>query len=106
MTNNKLCGLLGLAMKAGKIVFGTEACITDINKKKVKLLLIAKDAAERTKTNFRNICEENNIPIYEILQIEDISRAIGKDNKAVIGIKDINFSKAMLEMINGGEIIG
>lgn len=106
MTNNKLCGLLGLATKAGKVVFGTEACITDINKKKVKILLIAEDAAERTKTNFKRICEENNIPVYEILQIEDLSKAIGKENKAVIGIKDVNFSNAILKIINGGEVIG
>lgn len=106
MTNNKLCGLLGLATRAGKIVFGTEACIADINKKKIKLLIIATDAAERTKTNFKRICEENKIPVYEILQIENLSKAIGKDNKAVVGIKDVNFSNAILKIINGGEVIG
>jgi len=93
-------------MKAGKIVFGTEACTTDINKEKIKLLIIAKDASDRTKKNFRYICEQKGIPIYEILHIKDISQSIGKDNKAVIGIKDINFSKAIMEIINGGEIIG
>lgn len=106
MIKDKICGLLGLAMKAGKIVFGTEACITDIEKGKVKLLMLAKDSAERTKNNFQRICDEKEIPIFEILQIEELSKAIGKENKAVVGIKDIGFSKEIMKTINGGEIIG
>ena len=38
-----------------------------IEKKKIKLIIIARDAAERTKMNFRNICNKNKIPIFEIL---------------------------------------
>lgn len=106
MTKNKVSGLLGLATKAGKIVFGTEACIADIHKKKIKLLIVAEDAAERTKVKFEKICKENGIPVFEILQIEELSKAIGKENKAVVGIKDINFSNAILKLIDGGDVIG
>ena len=35
MINNKICGLLGLATRAGKTVFGTEACMQAIEKKKI-----------------------------------------------------------------------
>ena len=34
-------------MKAGKIVFGTESTIDMINKNKVKLIILAKDTAQR-----------------------------------------------------------
>ena len=47
MENNKIYGLLGLSMKAGKIVFGTESTIDMINKNKVKLIILAKDTAKR-----------------------------------------------------------
>lgn len=107
MTNNeKLCGLLGLATRAGKTVFGTEACMSSIEKKKVKLVIIVKDAADRTKINFKEICNKSNIPIWEGLTIESLSKAIGKSNKAVVGITDVNFSKEMLKIIDGGEVIG
>ena len=56
--------------------------------------------------NFKNICNEKNVPIFEILNIEEISNAIGQSNKAIIGIKDINFSKEIIKIINGGEAIG
>lgn len=107
MTNSeKLCGLLGLATRAGKTVFGTEACISSVEKRKTTFIIIAKDAADRTKQNFKEICKKSNIPIWEGLTIEILSKAIGKSNKAVIGIVDTNFSKEMIKIINGGEVIG
>lgn len=107
MTNSeRLSGLLGLATRAGKIVFGTEACISSIEKNKVKLVIIAEDAADRTKNNFENICKKRGVLIKENMKIEELSKAIGKQNKAVIGITDVNFSNEMLKIINGGEVIG
>ena len=107
MTNKeKICGLLGLATRAGKIVFGTEACKSSIEKKKVQLVIVADDASDRTKTNFKAICNKAKISIWEGLTIESLSKTIGKQNKAVIGITDVNFSKEILKIINGGEVIG
>ena len=106
MINNKICGLLGLARRAGKLSFGTEACKKEIESNKVKLIIIAADAAERTKMSFNKICNSKKIPIFEILNIDEISNAIGQSNKAVIGIRDVNFSKEIIKIINGGEAIG
>lgn len=106
MDNKKICGLLGLATRAGKIVFGTEATLTAINKNKVKLIIISEEAAERTKTNFEQSCKKNNIPMHVLLKTEELSRTIGKENKVVVGITDENFSKEIIKMINGGEVIG
>ena len=106
MINNRVCGLLGLATRAGKTVFGTEACTQAIEKKKIKLLIIATDAAERTKMNFKNICSKSNVPIIEYLSSDELSKSIGQNNKAVVGIKDTNFSNEIIKIINGGEAIG
>ena len=107
MTNKeKLSGLIGLATRAGKTVFGTEACKKELEKNKIKLLIIATDAAERTKMNFVSICNSKKVEWKEYLNVEEISEAIGQTNKAVIGIKDVNFSNEMKKIINGGEAIG
>ena len=37
---------------------------------------------------------------------DELSKAIGKNNKAVIGIKDINLSNEIYKIICGGEAIG
>ena len=106
MIKNKVYGLLGLARRAGKISFGTESSIDTIKSKKAKLVIVANDSSDRTKKNFESICLEKNIPIRIYGTIEELSKSIGQNNKAVIVIKDENFSNEIVKKIDGGEIIG
>lgn len=98
----KLLGMLGLAAKAGKITFGADSCKEAMAKNKVKLIILAQDASERTKTKFTELSNKNNIPIYILASIDELSKSIGKKNKAIVGIIDLNFSKAIEKIINGG----
>lgn len=106
VNNQKICGLLGLATKAGKIVAGTDICLQEIEKKNVKLIILATNAADRTKKTFKQKCKDFNIEIYEGLTIEELSSSIGKPNKAIVGIKDKGFAQAINKIISGGEMIG
>lgn len=104
--SKRLCGLIGLATKAGKTVAGTDACLEQMEKKTVKIILVAENASERTKLKFEQEAQKHKIPIYQVLSIEEISQAMGKNNKAVIGIKETGFSNKMIDIISGGEQIG
>ena len=106
MIDNKILGLIGLAMKAGKISFGADMVEEDIKKHKVKLVIISEEASEHTKNKFLKLSEENNISIIIDDTIGNLSKAIGKSNKAIIGIKDENFAKSIQNKYNGGDIIG
>ena len=99
-------GLLGLTTKAGKLCFGTESCLDMINKKKVKLIIVAENSADRTIENFKEKCMQNDIDFYIYGKKEDISKAIGKPNKTVVGIKDKNLAGAIIKILNGGDVIG
>ena len=39
-------------------------------------------------------------------KIEELSKAIGKSNKAILGIEDINLSREIQKINNGGDVIG
>ncbi len=106
LINKKVYGLLGLTTKAGKLCFGTDSCLDMISKNKVKLIIVSEDSAERTIKNFKEKCEEKSIPFYIFGKKEDISKAIGKLNKTVIGIKDKNLAGAIQKILNGGDVIG
>ena len=93
-------------MKAGKVAFGADNVEENITKRKAKLIIISKESSERTKSKFVKLCEEYNIPIIIDGKIEELSKTIGKNNKAVIGIKDINFANSIKKKYNGGDIIG
>lgn len=104
--NNKIYGLLGLARRAGKISFGTESSIETIEKKKAKLVIVAEDSSDRTKKNFKELCESFKVELRIIGTIELLSQSIGQVNKAVLVVKEENFAKEILKRIDGGEIIG
>ena len=77
-----------------------------MKKKKVKLVLIAQDSSERTKTKFQKLCEENKTECLIIGDIETLSKSIGKVNKAIIGIEEENIAKQIQKINYGGESIG
>ena len=106
MINNKILGLFGLAARARKVCFGADSVEERINKNKVKMLIVAEDASQRTKDKFNKIAKEKNVPIIIKGDIELLSKTIGKSNKAIIGIEDINLSNEIQRINNGGEIIG
>ncbi len=106
MTNKKILGLIGLSARARKVSFGADSVEIQAQKGKLSLLIIAEDASERTKDKFNKISKQYNIPIVIHGKIEELSKAIGKNNKAILGIEDINLSKEIQKINNGGEVIG
>ena len=106
MINKKILGLIGLAAIARKICFGADSVEEKTKKHKVKVLVIAEDASNRTKEKFIKLAEKNNIKFIILSDIENLSKAIGKENKAIIGVEDINLAKEIKKIYDGGDIIG
>ena len=106
MTNNKILGLIGLSARARNIAFGADSVEMEIKKRKIHLIIIATDSSGRTKSKFQKLSEEYNIPIIVVETIENLSKSIGKSNKAIIGIKDINIVNEIQRINNGGDVIG
>lgn len=105
MLINKVYGLLGLCARAGKIVSGMDAVSDEIKRNKIKLLIVAEDASAKTVSNIKYLAEKKKIPIIRIGTMENNSKAIGKENRAIIGIKDKNIADG-IKKICGGEAFG
>ena len=106
MKNSKILGLIGLAARARKVSFGADSVELEAQKNKVYLIILAQDSSSRTKEKFQKISEKYNVPIIITQTIEDLSKAIGKNNKAILGIEDINLANEIQKIYNGGEAIG
>ena len=78
--------------KLGKIISGNDAVIEGIKKHKIKLVILAQDASDKTKKNIEYVCTTSGIKVIEFNTIENLSNAIGKKHRAIIGITDDNFS--------------
>ena len=94
--------MLGLAMKAGKVVIGTEQVIAFLQKNKVKLVLLSGTASEGTQKKIRFKCEFYKTPTC-VLDIDtgELGRLLGKTYApAVVGITDENFSNAIAKLLS------
>ena len=64
------------------------------------------DASEKTIKNIKYYCNKENVEIIIFGTISENSKSIGKQNKAIIGIKDKNLAAAIKKEIHGGEEFG
>ena len=52
------------------------------------------------------LAEKKKIPIFVMGTIAENSKAIGKENRAIIGMKDKNMAEGIKKIICGGEAFG
>ena len=95
-------GMLGLAMKAGKVVIGTEQVIVFLQKRKLSLVLVSGNASEGTKKKIRFKCEFYKTALVEVaVDTDELGRLLGKTYApAVVGITDENFSNAIVKLLS------
>ena len=97
--DKQIFSLLSLAMKAGKCVSGEFEVLEGVKEEKVCLVIVALDASENTKKLFVDKSSYRNIPYIFFGTKEENARAIGKKERAVLGITDKGFTKALLEKL-------
>ena len=96
-------GMLGLAMKAGKVVIGTEQVIAFLQKGKLELVLLSGSASEGTKKKIISKCEFYKTRLEKVdIDTDELGRLLGKTyTPAVVGITDENFSRAINNLLDG-----
>lgn len=90
---------LGLAARARKIVTGEELIIKNIQKNRVKLVLLANDISERTKKTLTNKCDYYEVPYIEVDNRERLGQAIGKNERVAVAIIDQGFAKKIASLL-------
>ncbi len=91
---------LGLASRARKIVTG-ETLINKIRSNEVHLVIIATDASDNTKKKLTDKCTSYNVDYIITSNIDELSKAVGKNNRVALGIQDAGFAKNLKEKIGG-----
>jgi ribosomal protein L7Ae-like RNA K-turn-binding protein len=96
--NEKFLSLLGLAAAAGKISSGNTAVEEALKKNKAKMMLLSGDCAENTINEYKKSAEKANI-CYYILDTADLGRRIGKPERKVLTVNDMQFTKVLQEQL-------
>ncbi|OIQ56181.1 L7Ae/L30e/S12e/Gadd45 family ribosomal protein [Neomoorella thermoacetica] len=89
---NNIYSLLGLAYRAGKIVWGYQAVVAALRSQKVELVLLARDGSPGLKTRILRFCQEYRRQGLLYGYKNELGAALGKPPCAVVGITDKNFA--------------
>lgn len=101
---SRLLGMIGLARRAGRLNYGFDAALKDIEAGKTKAVLLSNDASPRTADKIRGACERCGVE-YAVMSIPkaELGQAIGKGDIAVMTINDKSFADRILELANAAE---
>lgn len=94
---NQILNLLGLANRAGKIISGENFCVDALRKGHVSLIFLAKDAGVNTSKRINDKANFYHCDVIRCFTSIEISNAIGKSNRMVLGVIDQGFAKKMKE---------
>jgi len=94
LTGN-LHGKLGLARRAGLLVSGHDAVKQCVSSGKVCLIIMAADAATRTRREFATLAENMGIPWVQVGTKQELGNAIGTEDRSVIAITDKGFADSI-----------
>lgn len=87
--------MIGMAMKAGKLVSGEFATEKAVKSGKAALVIVSESASENTKKKFRNMCDYYQVPICFFGEKEELGHAIGKQFRASLAVTDEGLAKAI-----------
>ncbi len=106
MKNKKLTGYLGLARRAGKLLSGYKTCQNYIGKgSRIKLMIIAADASQKTQDRFTSLCKRYGVPVYIYGLTDELSQAAGLPGRGIYAVTDSNFAEAMIKEIENEQIV-
>ena len=86
---------LGLAYRARKVVVGTDVVVTQMQQKKLVLVILASDASENTKKKISDKAKTYHVDVIESVTSDQLSQALGKFDIKVIGVTDKGFAQLL-----------
>ncbi len=87
-----ISSLIGLAVKAGKVKFGSYACEGAIKSNKAMLTVTDPDMSKGSKKKFTDKCAFYGVPMVTVRELE---RVCGKPGCKVIVVTDAGFAGAI-----------
>ena len=88
---DKILSNLGLCQRARGVISGDEMVVEAIRQGKVFLVFLANDAGLNTSKKIKDKAKFYNVEVNESYSSSELSSAIGKNNRMVVGISDKNF---------------
>lgn len=100
MINQKILNLLGLAMRARKVTLGQDAVLAKLPHENNKMIFLASDTGDNAKKKVHNKANTYNAIIVDRFTSDELSKAIGKENRRVVLVCDRGFISKFKEYLD------
>ena len=100
--NDRILGMVGLAVRAGKASTGAFLTEKALDEGTCELVIIAEDIGQSNRRKIENKCKEWDVPFIFHTDKATLSHASGKKDMPVIGILDHGFAEAIAKLKNNG----
>ena len=100
MNNERLKGMIGLAIKAGKTLSGAFAVEGAVGRGKARLAIIDGRASASKLKQFQLLCQRHGVKCVVLQDSGVLESLLGRDNRMVMAILDNNFATAIYELAN------
>ncbi|GAA4701085.1 YlxQ family RNA-binding protein [Brevibacillus fulvus] len=97
--NPKVAQMLGMAMRARKIITGEELVVQAVRTQKAKLVVVAGDASANTMKKVTDKCQYYQVPCYMLATRYELGHAIGKDARVSIAITDSKLAESIQHLL-------
>ncbi len=87
-------GLIGLAMRAGKVRCGAFSAARAAEDGSAKLMVAATDIGADNRRRIEAVCREYGIPLMYHSTSQELSRSVGKRSTPVVCVCDDSFAAA------------
>ncbi len=100
MNKQKILNLLGLAFRARKVTLGEEFVLKELAKDQDNLVFLASDAGKNIKNKIIKKTDYYSVILIDLFTTDELSKAIGKENRKVILVSDKGFNKKFKEYLD------
>lgn len=104
-SKKKMLSYMGFAAKARKIVNGYNTCVFTMEKRRIRLLVIAEDLAENSKKKMISAANKYNVEYRIFGDSDEMSHMTGTEGKGIFGITDENFANVISKEIDNIQLL-
>ena len=97
--SSKFQGMLGLAMRAGKLAVGEGKAEEAIRSGKAFLLILSTDASDNTEKKFLNMANSHKLPVVRSCDRDTLGKILGREFAVIVAVTDLGFAK-QLELLS------
>ena len=100
---DRVLSMMSIAAKGRNLVSGEFAVEKAVKMGMAYLVIVAEDASDNTKKQFRNMCEFYEVPMVVYGNKDTLGHFIGMQMRANIAITDEGIANSILKSVHNGK---